>query len=85
MLNKRHQARWISKTRAHAVRKSIAGAGAMLLASFKGMIVVEPVGAGLGDGRVLSPPEADYELQPAWCTEAKTKVSSARKLLGLAS
>ena len=78
-----YEARWISKTRADAIRKSAIATGAMLLAAFKGMIVVAPAGARLGDGDPLSRQEADYELQAAWCTESKTKLENARKLLGL--
>jgi hypothetical protein len=78
-----HQARWISKTRADAVRKEVKARGSVLLSAYHGMIIVEPRGANLGDGNVLSPPEADYELQPVWCIEPKTKLEGARKLLGL--
>jgi hypothetical protein len=78
-----YQARWISKTRADAVRKEARGKGGVLLSAYNGMIVVEPKGTHLGDGKVLSPPEADYELQPVWCIETKTKLEGARKLLGL--
>jgi hypothetical protein len=55
----------------------------MLLDSFNGIIVVEPVGAHLGDGHVLSRDEVDYELQPVWCREPKTKILQARRLLGM--
>jgi hypothetical protein len=78
-----HQARWISKTRADAVRKEVKAHGSVLLSAYNGMIIVEPKGGNLGDGQVLSPPEADYELQPVWCIEPKTKLEGARKLLGL--
>jgi hypothetical protein len=79
----RYQARWISKQRADALRKTVHTHGAMLLDSFNGLIVIEPVGSHLGDGPVLSETEADYELQPVWCLEAKTKLEEARRRLGL--
>jgi hypothetical protein len=78
-----YQARWISKTRADAVRKEVKARGSVLLSAYNGMIIVEPSDANLGDGKILSPPEADYELQPVWCIEPKTKLEGARRLLGL--
>jgi hypothetical protein len=78
-----YQARWITKTRADALRKQARAQGGILLSGFNGMIVVEPKGMHLGDGRVLSSFEADYEIQPVWCFEPKTKIDGARKLLGL--
>jgi len=80
---KPYEAHWISKRRADAVRKSALAAGAMMLAAFKGIIVVAPHGMRLGDGKALSAQEAEYELQEAWCAEPKAKLESARKLLGL--
>jgi hypothetical protein len=55
----------------------------MLLDSFNGFILVGPAGAGLADGPALSPSEADYELNPAWCTGPRAKLAEARRLLGL--
>jgi hypothetical protein len=78
-----YQARWISKPRANAIRKEIRARGSVLLTAFNGMIIVEPKGADLGDGKILAPGEADYELQPVWCIEPKAKLEQARKLLGL--
>ncbi len=78
-----YHARWISKTRADAIRKQAIGKGGVLLAAYHGMIIIEPDGADWGDGAKLSPPEADYELQPVWCGEPKSKLAGARKLLGL--
>jgi len=78
-----YEARWISKTRADAVRKDLRAKGSVLLSAFNGMIIVEPRGTNFGDGEILSPPEADYELQPVWCIEPKSKLEGARKLLGL--
>jgi hypothetical protein len=78
-----YQARWISKNRCLSVKKAGAMAGALLLDGFNGFILVEPVGSDLGDGPVLSPPEADYELQPSWCTSPPARVAEARHRLGL--
>jgi hypothetical protein len=69
----KHQARWISKERLAALRKS-------------GRIsqgIVEPVGSNLGDGEVLEHNEADYEVSPAWCLNPLTRLNEARKRLGL--
>jgi hypothetical protein len=79
-----YQIRWISKQRAEAVKK--AGLGrALLLDNINGFLIVEPVGSNLGDGRVLSRREADYELQPVWCTGPKAELRDARRRLGLES
>ena len=78
-----YQARWCSKGKADVLRRSSAVHGAMVLDSFNGIILVEPAGAALGDGVVLSPQEADLELRPVWSLERKTKLVHARKLLGL--
>ena len=55
---------------------------ALLLDSFKGFIVIEPRAERLGDGDVLSPEEADFELNDAWCMESTVKIAQARRLLG---
>ena len=78
-----YQARWVSKARADAVRKSLHMAGAMLLDSFNGIVIIEPLGSKLGDGPVMSSQQADYELQAVWCRESPAKIHEARKLLGL--
>ena len=78
-----YQARWVSKGRALQLRKSGAASQGALLESFNGYLVVERVGAGLGDGAVLSPQEADAELQAAWCRSPLPKLAEARRLLGL--
>jgi hypothetical protein len=80
-----YKAQWISKPRADTVRKQARAGGGILLSGFNGIIVVEPKEANLGDGSVLSTLEADYEIQPVWCLEPKTKVEGARQLLGLDS
>ena len=77
------QARWISKDRLHQLRKSGSLGHGLLIDSYKGWIMVEPVGSDLGDGDVMSAQAADYELDPAWCPGSKTKLKEARKLLGL--
>jgi hypothetical protein len=78
-----YQARRISKARADVVKKSSDPHGAILLNTFNGFIIVEPVGADLGDGEVFAAPEADYELQPVWHLGPKATLREARKRLGL--
>lgn len=78
-----YQARWMSKQRLDSLRKTGQLAQGVLLESFNGYIMVEPVGADLGDGDVMPVETADYELRPVWCTGAKAKLREARKLLGL--
>lgn len=77
------QARRISKRRADEVKKSRALGRAMLLDTFNGIILIEPLDSNLGDGDILSPEEADYELQPVWHLGPKTRLREARKRLGL--
>jgi hypothetical protein len=72
-----YQARWVSKPRADILRRQ----GAILLDSFNGIIVIEPVGSNQGDGHILTADEVDYELQPVWCRAPKTRIEQARKLL----
>jgi hypothetical protein len=77
-----YQIRWISKQRAEVVKK--AGLGrALLLDNINGFLILEAVGSGLGDGPILSQREADYELQPVWCTGPKAQLREARRRLGL--
>lgn len=83
MSTQQYQARWISKKRADEVRKTGAIRKGVLLDSFNGIIIVEPVGSNLGDGEVMSLDAADYELRPVWVYVAKSKLGEARKLLGL--
>ena len=78
-----HQARWITKPRIEAVRKAGRMGQGILLDSVSGFIVIEPIGSDLGDGPILSPQEADYELNPAWCSESNAKLRQARRLVGL--
>lgn len=78
-----YQARWISKARLEALRKSAQLGAAIVLDSVAGFLVIESMGSDLGDGRVLSPEEADYEVSPVWCLDHKTKIGQARARLGL--
>lgn len=77
-----YQARWVSKQRAEALKRSGAARRGVLLDSFNGFLIVEPTGADLGDGDILPQEEADYELQSAWCISPLTKLAEARRLLG---
>jgi hypothetical protein len=82
-MREQYQARWISRGRAVALKKTGRLGSAILLDSFNGYILVEPAESGLGDGAVLSPQEADYELQPVWYIGPKAKLRDARSRLGL--
>jgi hypothetical protein len=82
-MQSQYEARRISKRRAEEVKKSGALGGAILLGTFNGFIIVEPVGANLGDGPAFSPQEADYELQPVWHLGPKATLREARGRLGL--
>ncbi len=78
-----YQARWISKRRADEVKKSGALGGSLLINTFNGIIIIEPVESNLGDGDILSVEEADYELQPVWHLGPKAMLREARRRLGL--
>ena len=78
-----YQARWVSKRRLDQIRKAKETAKGIVLDSFNGFLIVEPVGSNLGDGPLLSREEADYELRPVWCSGAKARLREARELLGL--
>jgi hypothetical protein len=80
-----YQARWISKKHMDSLRKTGQLTNSVLLESEKGHIIVEPANSHHGDGGVLAPDVADYELRPAWCRSPNTKVRKARELLGLAA
>ena len=56
---------------------------AILLDTFNGFIVVELEDSDLGDGDVLTPQEAEFELQPAWHSGPLVKLREARRRLGL--
>jgi hypothetical protein len=77
------QARRISKHRADEVKKSGELGRSLLLDTFNGIIVIEPLDGSLADGEPLSLQEADYELQPVWHLGPKTALREARKRLGL--
>jgi hypothetical protein len=83
MMETRHQVRWLSKARRGELRRSGASSRGILLDSLKGFLIVEPVGAKLGDGEILTTEEADFELSDAWCVEPQRKLREARRLLGL--
>jgi hypothetical protein len=79
----RYQARWISKAQINNLRRA-GGLGRAVLVDYRtGFVIVEPVGSNLGDGDVLSPELADYELREVWCPTPRAKLVQARKLLGL--
>src|SRR5688500_4190818 len=77
------QARRISKDRVHSLRKTGDITKGILLDSFKGFIIVEPVETKLGDGGVLTRETASFEIHPVWCQEPKEKIQEARKRLEL--
>src|SRR5260370_37604174 len=78
-----YQAQWASRRRVDELSRAGKLGQAMVLEHFNGVIMVEPVGSDLGDGPVLSPQEADYELQPAWHLGTNATLRQARGLLGL--
>jgi len=79
----KYQARWVSKPRVLALRKTGALNGSIVVNSFRGFILVEPQGQHRGDGNVLPADVARFELDPAWCSEPAKKLAKARELLGL--
>jgi hypothetical protein len=83
-MNRPYEARWVSKPRAQILKRRLPH-DAILLDVFSGFIVVQPVGSDLGDGPVLSPQEAEFELQPAWFLGHKPVLLQARRKLGLGS
>jgi len=82
-MHTKYQARRISKQRVESVRKSGRMKDAIILDSFSGFLIVEPVGSNLGDGDVLDITAADFELNTAWCLTTKSRLNEARKRLGL--
>ena len=78
-----YEARWVSKKRVEEIRRAGRAREGVLLDSFNGFLIIEPVGSDLGDGPVLSRQEAGFELQPVWCTGSQTRLAQARRLLGL--
>jgi hypothetical protein len=73
----------VSKRRADELKKSGSLGRSLLLNTFDGFLLIEPMGSNLGDGDILSPEEADYELQPAWHLGPMAVLREARKRLGL--
>ena len=84
-MHAKFQACRISKQRIDFLRKSGRMKDAIVLDSFSGFLIVEPVGSDLGDGDVLDATEADFELNTAWCLTTKSRLNEARKRLGLES
>jgi hypothetical protein len=82
-MDSHYQARWISKKRLDAVRRSGDVTRGVVLDSFNGFLIIEPIGSELGDGAILSREDAEYELSPVWCAGSKARLSEARRLLGL--
>ncbi|MHB1425461.1 MAG: hypothetical protein ACYC3I_20015 [Gemmataceae bacterium] len=78
-----YQARRITKRRADEVKRTGVLGRSLLLDTFNGIIVVEPLESNLGDGEILSQQEADYEMQPVWHLGPKAILREARKRLGL--
>ena len=76
-MNQRYQTRWVSKDRVNSLRKSGAMRQGILVDLFNGFLMVEPVGSNLGDGEVLTPEAADYELRPVWCLSPKSRLAEA--------
>jgi hypothetical protein len=79
----KYQARWISRKRLEQLRRSGDKQKGLVLDHFNGTVIIEPVGSDLGDGLVLSPQEAEYELQPAWLLGPRGLLNEARRRLGL--
>ncbi len=82
-MKRAYQARWASRERVDALKRSGQLRQGILLDSFNGFLLVEPAGSNLGDGPILSPREADFELSPAWCPGPPVKLVEARRLLRL--
>jgi hypothetical protein len=83
-MDAKYQARWISKSQVAALRKTGAMREGVLVHHLKGLLIVEPVGRKLGDGKVLGRTLADYELRPVWCLDPMPQLGEARRRLGLA-
>jgi hypothetical protein len=80
-----YQARWISRELATRLKRTGTLGQAVLLDTFTGFLVIEPVGSDIGDGPVLSREEANYELQEVWYTGPRSRLREARTRLGLES
>lgn len=75
--------RWLSKTQIESLRKSGALGHSIVVNSFKGFILVEPVHSHLGRGRVVTRDFAQFGLDPTWCNDPPRTIGKARQLLGL--
>jgi hypothetical protein len=84
-MTSRFQAQWVSSRKKAQAIKRAPKKDAVLLDTFKGIIVVEPRGKRWGDGPILTADEADLELQPAWHYGRTGKIREARRRLGLES
>lgn len=82
-MHTKYQARWVSKPKMQALRRTGALSGSIVVNSFRGFILVEPQTNHRGDGKPLPADVARFELDPAWCTEPLQKLTRARQLLGL--
>jgi hypothetical protein len=82
-MDAQYQARRISKRRADELKKTGALGRSLLLDTFNGFLIIEPVGSRLAEGNILSLEEADYELQPVWHLGPMAVLREARKRLGL--
>jgi hypothetical protein len=82
-MNSTYEARRISKRRLAELRKARALGSAVVLDTYMGFLIVEPVGSNLGDGAILTERDADYELQSVWYLGPPAILRQARKVLGL--
>ncbi len=82
-MDTRYHACWISRERASQLKRTGRLGQAILLDTFNGFIIIEPEGSDLGDGKRLSPEEANYELQEVWYTGPISRIREARHRLGL--
>ena len=82
-MTSRFQAQWVSRHKAQAIKRAGPKKDAVLLDTFTGIIIVEPEGKQWGDGPVLTPDEAAFELQPAWHYGPAARIREARRRLGL--
>ncbi len=78
-----YKAQWVSRRRMNELKKAGLALKTLLLNHLNGFIVIEPADTELGDGAVLSPTEADYELQQSWILDPIKTLQQAREQLGL--
>ena len=83
IMQPKYQARRISKSQADALRRRSDLRQTLLLDCFSGFILVAPEGSISTEGEILAPEVADYELRSAWSYSPLTKLTQARRLLGL--